>query len=364
MIYKLPVKNRKTRFAKTSDELINRVKDYEERNAVNTKHSWDEIEKRIPERRNNIRRKYLYIVSIAAAFILLISISYFITKSSGEPELLPLALLENELPADTGDIILTAKKEHIIIQDESDISYESDGKINVNDETLATVQPAPDKAAKEDEEIHQIYVPKGKRARTTFSDGTVMHINSDTRVIYPAVFARNKREIIVEGEVFLDVTPDETSPFIVKTNGFDVMVLGTRFNVNSYKDDAAATVTLVSGAVEVKTPGHQNIILAPNQLFKKTSEVVNIQEVDVYEHICWIENIMLLRGNRNAGQIFQSLMRSYGKTIIYDERIAEIPISGKLDLREDMEEVLDIICASLMLNLSRDENNNYVITLK
>ena len=52
-------------------------------------------------------------------------------------------------------------------------------------------------------------------------------------MIYPAVFAKDKREILVTGEAYLDVTPDSSRPFIVKTNAFNVKVLGTQFNVSS-----------------------------------------------------------------------------------------------------------------------------------
>lgn len=45
--------------------------------------------------------------------------------------------------------------------------------------------------------LNQIIVPKGKRANIIFSDGTQIYVNADTRVIYPAVFAKDKREILV-----------------------------------------------------------------------------------------------------------------------------------------------------------------------
>ena len=67
------------------------------------------------------------------------------------------------------------------------------------------------------------------------------NVNADTRVIYPAVFAKDKREILVTGEAYLDVTPDSSRPFIVKTNAFNVKVLGTQFNVCVYGDEPKAS---------------------------------------------------------------------------------------------------------------------------
>lgn len=80
-----------------------------------------------------------------------------------------------------------------------------------------------------------------------------MYYNSGSHVIYPSDFDKNKREILVEGEVYLEVAKDPKRPFFVKTKDFDVKVLGTTFNVSAYKDDAIASVVLVEGKVEVVT---------------------------------------------------------------------------------------------------------------
>ena len=39
-------------------------------------------------------------------------------------------------------------------------------------------------------------VPKGRKVDITFSDGTKMYVNAGSRVIYPALFAKDKREIV------------------------------------------------------------------------------------------------------------------------------------------------------------------------
>lgn len=75
---------------------------------------------------------------------------------------------------------------------------------------------------KVEQEYNQIVVPKGKYTHLTLSDGSTVHINSGTRVVYPRAFSGNHREIYVEGEVCLNVTKNEKLPFVVKTTSFDV----------------------------------------------------------------------------------------------------------------------------------------------
>ena len=61
-------------------------------------------------------------------------------------------------------------------------------------------------------------------------------------MIYPDIFEERKREILVEGEVYLDVAKRKDCPFVVKTREFDIRVLGTSFNVCAYREDEAASV--------------------------------------------------------------------------------------------------------------------------
>ena len=98
---------------------------------------------------------------------------------------------------------------------------------------------------------------------------------------YPAVFKKDKREILVEGEVFLEVEKDPSRPFIVKTNRFEVKVLGTQFNVCAYKEDAFTSVVLVNGSVEVNSGKNNRSVLSPNQMIKVNDKGTDIKEVDV-----------------------------------------------------------------------------------
>ena len=66
--------------------------------------------------------------------------------------------------------------------------------------------------------------------------------------------------------------------------------------------------------------------------------------------------------DRKVGEALEQLSRYYGRTIVYGEDIADIPISGKLDLRKNVEDVVNILCQSLFLQYKTDENNNIIIS--
>lgn len=84
----------------------------------------------------------------------------------------------------------------------------------------------------------------GMHQTLTLSDGTTLHVNSGTRVIYPSDFTENKREIFVSGELFADVAKDPDKPFIISAGDVHVQVLGTKFNLRAYENIETVEVAL------------------------------------------------------------------------------------------------------------------------
>ena len=71
----------------------------------------------------------------------------------------------------------------------------------------------------------------------------------------------HRREIYVEGEIYLDVTPDKSRPFVVKTHQFNVEVLGTSFTVNAYKGKKQSEVVLVEGSVRLSDKYQKEVLM-------------------------------------------------------------------------------------------------------
>lgn len=350
----------KKSFKQAGQDLLQKVHEAEQSDLQDALASWGELESRLKKTHPSVRLRTRYILSVAASIALLFSIGFYFWMERDEDTSMSLALLESQIPTLSGDeIVLIESADKMQLKDESSIRYDAEGKSNA-EEHVVKKETAEEKKEKA-EELNQIIVPKGRRADITFSDGTKMYVNAGSRVIYPAIFKKDKREILIEGEVYLDVTKDPSRPFIVKTNGFEVKVLGTQFNICAYKEDPSASVVLVNGRVEVKTAKDDKSILSPNQMIEIHDQGTEIKEVDVFEYICWKDNMMMLN-DRKVGETLDRLSRYYGRTIWYNEEVGNIPISGKLDLRENMEDVINILCQSLFLQYRTDANNNIIIS--
>ena len=99
----------------------------------------------------------------------------------------------------------------------------------------------------------------------TLSDSSVIWVNSATRIRVPVIFRGDLREVdLQEGEAFFNVKRNP-QPFIVHAGGLNVQVLGTSFNIKSYKKLKSIKVTVATGKVGVTKGNHTLAMLLPGQ---------------------------------------------------------------------------------------------------
>lgn len=251
-------------------------------------------------------------------------------------------------------LILSGEKEVIIDGNDSHVQYERDGQVHVNSEAVAKVSDESEQG-----EYNQLIVPFGKSSSITFSDGTKVWVNSGTRLVYPAVFMKERREIYVEGEIYLEVTHEENRPFIVKTDCMQVRVLGTRFNVNAYASDEAQEVVLVSGKVQVETQKKEKTILKPNQLLSYKGDKAQLRTINALEYISWKDGTYQYHQER-LDKVFKQLSRYYGKEIDCGKGVENLTCTGKLDLKSNISIVLDVLEKTAAIEVIETNEKIYI----
>jgi hypothetical protein len=207
--------------------------------------------------------------------------------------------------------------------------------------------------------FNQLIVPQGKRSMLAFAEGSKMWVNAGTRVVYPAVFDKEKREIYVDGEIFLDVAHNGEWPFIVKTKKIQMEVLGTSFNVTAYEKDSVQHVVLVSGSVKVNS-GKQETILIPNQMYSHLNNTSQVKTVDVENYVSWKSGIYSYH-SEFLGVILQRLSRYYGQEIICSPQAATLKCSGKLDLKDNLQRVLNGISNTVPITYINESGKYRII---
>lgn len=347
-------------FRKTVRNLTGKIREADEMEAVDIEESFRKVMDRVERSKRISHRRRMYGWSISAAAIGLVLVMGWWSTRTEETTGLDIALL-NDTTAICGDeVTLIADNQSMNLKNDASLKYDMGGNSNIQQYALdgKVVGSSSLKG-----EMNQIIVPDGKRADVTFSDGTRVYINSGSKVVYPDIFEEQRREILVEGEVYLDVAKKKDCPFIVKTREFDIRVLGTSFNVCAYSDEEASSVVLVHGSVEVTTENKNKVRLAPNQLMDIKGNETRVREVDVSEYISWKDNLLLLH-QRPVGDVLKKLERYYGCKIRCDAEITSMSLSGKLDLQADITQVMDNLCLSLSLRYIVINKNEIYVSLK
>lgn len=194
----------------------------------------------------------------------------------------------------------------------------------------------------------EIHSPVGMRSHVVLPDGTNLWLNAGSHLRYSIPFTRENREVELTGEAFLDVKKNEQSPFVVKTAGAEVEVLGTQFNVNAWPETENITVALKEGKVKFKFQAEEGKIkyteLNPNDFleFDKSEKTVALENTNIEKYIAWHQNVMIL-DDTPLTELAGLLEQWYGvKVVIASEEIKRYKFTTTFD-NEPLHRVLELL---------------------
>lgn len=207
---------------------------------------------------------------------------------------------------------------------------------------------------------NRLVVPKGKHAILILEDGTRVWLYPDTEMKFPTLFAKSKREMQLSGEAYLEVAKDKKRPFTLMAPTFDIEVLGTKFNVSAYKDDAKHEVALLEGSVKVIVNGKQAVKLVPKQMAIIGAEGISTRMIDDDLYACWQKGILKM-SSEPLQEILNALQHYYNVEIKTFAGVDTLKCNGKLLLSDSIDEVLQSIEATVPVKTQRkgDKINIY-----
>lgn len=181
-------------------------------------------------------------------------------------------------------------------------------------------------------------VPRGGVYQLTLADGTRVWMNSGSKLVYPVVFTGNTREVMLTGEAYFDVREDVKKPFTVVTGLGKIKVLGTRFNVKFYPEEASVVTTLVHGSVSFSNNVVPETRLSPGYQLKydKGCDTVRLQKVNVNYYVGWRDNQLAFQ-SETLENIMRILARWYDVEVVFEDgELKQLEFSGNLDRYEDI----------------------------
>lgn len=285
-----------------------------------------------------IKYAFRYLVSSAAAIILLVSGWFFLYpgKQNGKLDNTKIQPFKTDIQPGGFGATLTLANGRSIALDSAKlgvsvgqaITYEDGSNVLGKEEILAPVVS-----------LLTASTNKGQTYSFTLPDGTKVWLNADSRLTFPSRFVGNKRKVTLEGEGYFVVKHQVNNSFFVESKGQLVEDLGTAFNIQAYPDESVVKTTLLEGAVKVNTrriePGEQTICSSSGDLI--------VEKADVFKVIAWKQGDFVFRGEP-LEEVLRTVARWYDIEVKYDRDDAKrITVGGSISRSKTIRSVLNLM---------------------
>ena len=242
----------------------------------------------------------------------------------------------------------------VFLKEEEEGVISEDKEITVTGEKDRLVYTSSEGKNVDEIRFNELEVPRGGEYKVRLADGTLVYLNSATRMKYPVKFDEKERKVYLSGEAYFEVAKDPERPFFVEMEGVEVRVYGTSFNVNTHQEGNIQTV-LVKGSIGVKvlSSGMESVI-RPGQMaeFKQGNTKVDVKDVNVAVYTDWKDGIFRFE-NQRLEDILAVLSNWYDMNVFYQTvSVKELHFSGYMERYKDVSVILEAITLSTGVTFS------------
>lgn len=200
---------------------------------------------------------------------------------------------------------------------------------------------------------------KDKEFWMVLDDGTYVHLNYNTTLIYPNHFVGSERKVKLKGEAYFIVANDSKKrPFIVETTNGDVHDYGTEFNVNTMKEKGVTSVVLVKGKVGVSSKHGKEYLLKPGEKADlQAGRTPDINKVDINLYTSWNTGNFFFDGC-TLDELMEVISHWHNMKVEFaSDDIHEMHFTGSIDKYEPLTPTLHAIENITGLKLSIRNGN-------
>lgn len=280
-------------------------------------------------------------LSVAAAILLVVVTLTLYNKNSSKR-----FYIANDIAAGTDAATLTltdGRKINLSASQTGEVAKETGVVIYKNSEGQLVYEIQPSSSNnKQNNNLNTLSTANGQTYMVVLPDGSKVWLNAASSIKYTANFgAQNTREIELQGEAYFEVAQDKIHPFIVKSNGQEVEVLGTHFNVNSYTNETSVKTTLIEGSVKIKSTitGEERYI-KPNQQAVLNPNNIQIKTVKTEEIIDWKDGKFIF-SNEGIESLMKKIARWYNVEVTYEGDITKERFGGHVSRSQPISTILE-----------------------
>ena len=321
-------------FEKVQDNFQNDIEE------IDLDVAWKALDEKIAPRKN---RKSYYKYAIAASVALLVGITYFtsdkiITNNNNTSK----TSIESKAPdgvtltlADGTTVVLSDHKNGVVANQENVvITKDKDGQIRYDENNTANTGKVA---------YNTLVTANGKTFQIALPDGTNVWMNAGSSLKYPTFFSGSERAVILTGEAYFEVAHNEKMPFKVFSNGQEVEVLGTHFNIKAYLNEPVIKTTLLEGKIKI-TEGENSSLVKPGQQVKifLNNHAMKISEVNTESAVAWKNRLFYFEDAR-YDEIMREIERWYDVDVVFKGKISDERFQGAIQKDLKLNQVLKML---------------------
>lgn len=320
--------------------------------------------------RNHKKATLFMRYAAAAAIMILSTVGYYFVSSDNNRNTTEKNSID--IPPGTNKAILTLADGTAI-----DLSSGHDGII-VEGNTVTYSDGTGVSDLSDEIRDMSLSTPNGGTYQVILPDGTRVQLNAASTLKYPSRFSSDRREVELTGEAYFSVHGEQRPiPFIVKSAGQQILVLGTEFNVSAYPDETAVKTTLVNGSVRItalpdnttdqsSATNHHSLILKPGEQSILSTAGIQTRIIDLHHEIAWTRGVFRFH-ETSLREVMQQLSRWYGVEVRIKDDIRTKKIYGKLFRSYSLLQATGILegleQGNIKFNLQQREGHSPLLTV-
>jgi len=259
------------------------------------------------------------------------------------------------LLADSSKLVLPKEKNGLLAQQGSAQVYEHNNELVYKTpsatrahqtarslQTVESQKPIEDGKTADPEKLiyNRLSTGPNENFKVQLPDGSKVWLNATSSVSYPV--SGSGRSAIVTGEAYFEIEKNPGVPFVVMARNVEIKVLGTRFNINTNKDDSIQT-SLLEGVV-ILTKGDKSWRLPPGQQATTSyngpeNEMIMTPIQDSSEIVGWKNGELYFNG-ANIRTLMGKIADWYNVAIEYKGDLKGVDYTGHFSSSLSIQELL------------------------
>lgn len=290
-----------------------------------------------------LRRRFL---RYAAAGLLLLGTGayYWTIHKNKQPELAHGRATDTIAPGRDGAVLTLADGSKVVLDSMGNgvIANQRGVPVSLQGGQLAY---GPISSSSAEMIYNTISTPRGRQFKVLLPDGSKVWLNAASSLRYPTAFSGKERRVTLDGEAYFEIAKNAAMPFKVAIgNTMEAEVLGTSFNINSYKNESTIKTTLLEGVVRLNAfqqsqtlkPGQQVTIIPSKQKMEPA------QNADQDKVMAW-KNGLFNFDDASLPEVMRELERWYDIEVTYAKDIPPIRFGGEINKQNTLQDVLQIL---------------------